>query len=229
MKNWFSEFTEALKGNDPSPDLLGAGKNSGARVLQHYRWQHEAKIRESVEETFPELLRFLGKEWENIWENFWESAPASPRSLDWFPGVFLQYYLTSNAPLHLKELARFEGILDEYPWTHLSGEAPAGFVPDLSMKLSLSDHEIHRFEAPVSALYENTGESVDVRETLVIWMKSDGVYYRRLLPWEEAVFRKIPLGIEEALEEAPEDPEAVGEFFTWLGSSGLLLPGPDKA
>ena len=223
MKNWFDSFEESLRGNFAPSDLIGAGAADAERAMRHYRFQHEAKLRESVEDTFPMLLKFLGDDWENIWDTFHAQNEISPRSLDWFPEVFLNYFLKSAHPLWMKELARFEHVLDVHAWNHPALPLRSDLVMTESSCIHLGKFETVKFHSPVIDLYE--GEEVtdhDSACTLLIWQKEDGTYYKAMKGWELSVLAKLSQGVEVALEDAPEDAEAVGEFFQWLGSSCLI-------
>ncbi len=85
-------------------------------------------MKEAVEDTFPKLLEKVGEDWENIWIAFWDQNKISPRSLDWFSEVFLNYFMTTSHPLWMKELARFEYRLDSHPWTHPALPLKTDFV-----------------------------------------------------------------------------------------------------
>lgn len=223
MKDWIQRFEAAVNGGPVPEDIIGAGKASARKALGHYRFQHEAKMKEAVEETFPALLTHLRDSWEEVWKKFWQENPVSPRSLDWFPEIFLRHFLTTDSPRWQKELARFEHVMDVHPWNHLNLLPREGLVPTEDSRIVLGNHEIVSFRAPVTKLYDGEAvEEFEEEESVVIWQKDGGVYYRALTDWELRVFRKLSVSVEDALTEAPEDPEAVGEFFQWLGSSCLI-------
>lgn len=222
MKSWFDSFELTLKNGEATEDLIGAGKASAKQAMGHYRFQHQAKVRDAIEETFPVLLKFLGEEWNGIWNSFWQQNETSPRSLDFFPEVFLNYFLHSEASLHLKELARFEHDLDIFPWTH--GSLPAVEANSLSKdsRIVLGPYEIKYYEANVIELYaDNKTEKIN-KQHLVLWMKGDTVHFRPMKSWEIEILNKLPEGVENAIESAPEDSEEVSAFFIWLGSSHLI-------
>ncbi len=223
MKNWFSDFEVCLNGGNVSSDLIGAGSADSHRAMSHYRYQHQAKMKEAVEMTFPVLLKKLGSDWENEWRNFWNQNEISPRNLDWFPEVFFNYFLTTSAPLWQKELARFEHRLDIHPWTHKTLCLKAHLVLTEGSKVILGNYEILEFSAPVTEIYsaEETSDK-DHPQTVLLWQKESGVYFRKMKAWEVEVFTSLDQGIDRALENALADETAVGEFFQWLGSSGLI-------
>jgi hypothetical protein len=222
MKNWFSEFEGCLKGDSPSADLIGGGRADSARAMAHYRYQHLAKMKEAVEVTFPALLRLLGDDWKKTWDLFWAQNETSPRSLDWFPEVFLNYFLSTSSPLWLKELARFEHHLDIHPWTHKPLSLKADLVPDEKSKVVIGHHEVLSFHAPVTELYRESFDDKETPELVLMWQKESGVFFRKMSDWEMRVFNSLDQGMGAALEHASDDPEAVGEFFRWLGSSCLI-------
>lgn len=223
MKNWFSSFEECLRGSAAPSDLVGAGTADAERAMRHYRFQHEAKMKEAVEETFPMLLKNLGDQWENIWNEFHAQNEISPRSLDWFPEVFLHFFLKSAHPEWMRELARFEHVLDVHSWNHPALTLRTDLVPSGESCVHTGKYEVLSFKAPVSDLYEEE-EVTDFNrlQTLIIWQKEDGTFYRAMEEWELSVLSKLHLGMEAALEDAPEDPEKIGKFFQWLGSSCLI-------
>jgi hypothetical protein len=221
MKEWFDKFEETLCGQRPSADLIGAGTSSAERAMAHYRYQHSAKLREAVEDTFPVLLQRLGEEWNGVWKTFIAQNEISPRSLDWFAEVFLNYFVNTDAPLWQKELARFEHRLDIHPWSNRALRPRPELLPTEESCVHLGNHEIVRFKVNVAAIYHG-GEVSGGSESVLLWQKEDGVYFRAMKEWELNVLTKLSLGVGVALEEAPEDPEAVGEFFQWLGSSCLI-------
>ena len=229
MKNWFQSFEECLNGSVSTSDLIGAGTANAERAMGHYRFQHESKLKDAVADTFPTLLKFLGEKWEKIWHEFHAQNKISARSLDWFPEVFLNDYLKSSQPLWMKELARFEHILDVHPWTHPALNLRTDLVPSEDSCVQLGKYEVVHFQAPVVQLYEAEVINDYHRELrLVIWQKEDGTYYRVMEEWELTVLSKLHQGVETAHEEAPEDAEKVGAFFQWLGSS-CLIQGLSKA
>lgn len=222
MKEWFDQFEACLRGSPASSDLIGAGTADADRAMGHYRYQYQAKQKEAVELTFPRLRKYLGEEWEMTWKTFHGQNDISPRSLDWYPEVFLNYFLSTTAPLWMKELARFEHRLDIHPWSHRTLSLKAELVPDEESKIIPGNHEIISFAAPVVDLFYERRAPVDSPQTVLLWQKESGVYFRLMQSWELDVFQALPLGVERALQYAPEDPEAVGEFFRWLGSSCLI-------
>lgn len=223
MKNWFSIFEESLDGSTAPSDLIGAGTADAGRAIAHYRYQHETKLKEAVEDTFPTLLKFLGDTWNDIWNSFQAQNEVSVRSLDWFPEVFLNYYMKTTQPLWLKELARFEHVLDVHQWNHPALKLKKELVLSEDSCIHLGKYEVITFAAPVVQLYEDE-EIIDHKKSvkLVIWQKEDGTYYRSLEEWEFIALSKLHMGVETALEDAPEDAEKVGAFFQWLGSSCLI-------
>lgn len=222
MKNWFNSFEECLRGGNATSDLIGAGTADAERAMRHYRFQHEMKLKEAVEETFPVLLKNIGNEWDGIWSTFHAQNEISPRSLDWFPEVFLNYFLKSSHPLWMKELARFEHAMDVHPWSHPALSLKSDLALSEDSCVHLGKYEVLKFMAPVISLYEEEEAELSDELTLILWQKEDGTYYRAMKDWEVSVLSKLHLGVEAALEEAPEDPEEVGEFFQWLGSSCLM-------
>jgi hypothetical protein len=223
MKNWFSQFEECLNGEKAPADLIGAGTADSDRAMAHYRYQHISKMKEAVEVTFPVLLRYLGNDWQETWESFWKQNEVSLRNLDWFPEVFMNYFLTTNAPIWQKELTRFEHHMDIHPWTNKVLTLNTSFVLDESSKVILGNYEILSFKAPVTELYnEDEISDKDESQMVLLWQKEDGIYFRVMKEWEQKVLTTLDQGVENALEHAPEDPEAVGEFFKWLGSSCLI-------
>lgn len=219
--SWFDEFKNSMHGEATPSDLIGAGKADAQKALEHYRYQHEQKIKEAVEDTFPILLERLGGRWKNIWKEFWSTNPRSPRSLDFYADVFLEYFQKSSATVADKELCRFERILDTYPWKttpvipcsleNLSGESI----------LELGDHEIISFKAQVISLYQ--GEEVQDESTQVIfWLTQDGVEFKNLATWEVEILKNLGKGIDEALETIEQDADEVSGFFSWLARSGLI-------
>lgn len=222
MKNWFSDFEACLNGGKASSDLVGAGSADSERAMAHYRFQHQAKMKEAVEVTFPALLRHLGESWQDIWLAFWNQNDISPRSLDWFPEVFMKYFQTTSAPLWQKELARFEHHLDVHPWSHKTLSLYSSSTLSETSKIIMGNHELITFQTSVTQSYEENAPEEFRPETVLLWQKESGVFYRTMNEWELKVFTHLPMGVEVALEFAPEDPEAVGDFFKWLGSSHLI-------
>ena len=170
MNEWFEEFTGILNGADyKSNNLIGAGKASAELAMDHYRYQHISKIQSVVEETFSRLKEVLGEEWVNIWRDFWKSFPRSPRSLDFYPDVFLEYYLGTGASLQLMELARFERLLDVYAWTHRPLIASTIQTLGEETKVKLGEYVIENFKTPVVALYNGT-ECGSLLNTMVLFL-----------------------------------------------------------
>lgn len=222
MKSWFDTFTVALDGGEVSRDLIGAAKASAEMAIGHYRFQHQAKVRDAVEDTFPVLLKFLGEEWNNVWDNFWQQNEISPRSLDFFPEVFVNYFCKTNALLQLKELARFEHDLDIYPWTHGRLDPVENFQIQEDSRIDLGPFELKTYEASVTTLYTDETARALESEQVLLWMKGDAAHFRRMKGWELSVLQNLSKGVEKALEFASDDSEEVKSFFNWLGSSHLV-------
>lgn len=223
MKSWYENFESALKEGSVSRDLIGAGKASSEEAMKHYQFQHRAKRKEAIEDTFPALRKKLGPDWENVLDEFLSSGRASPRNLDWLPGNFCSFFQESLAGSHLKELARFEHHLDIHAWTHKELSHRPELIPDESSVIVLGKHELLRFKAPVSVLYEDGDpESLQTTETVIVWQKESGTYFRSLEDWELSVLEHLEMGLGQALTNAPEDTAAVGSFFEWLGGSCLI-------
>ena len=223
MKDWFESFEKSLRGDAASSDLIGAGTSSADKAMAHYRYQHDTKIRQSVEDTFVKLVNYLDHDWEKVWGSFRSTNPKSPRSLDWYPQVFLDYYIQSDAASHLKQLARFEHAMDIHPWTHpkLSVISLAQMTSESCLILTHLD--LHHFKAPVLPLYlKQSPTDLEEHQTVLFWMMEDGVHFRVMQEWELKVLKNVSHGIEEALEYAPQETEAVSSFFKWLGESGLI-------
>ncbi len=221
MKDWFSQFEASLNGKNASTDLVGAGSADRDSAVAHYRFQHRAKKQEAVEETFPMLLKYFGEEWSQVWGAFLKQNEHSPRNLDWFPEVFLSYYLTTDAPLEMRELARFEHRMDVHPWNHPALTVQEGLTFSEESCLQLGKYEVLPFLAPVIDLYEEEIKSCQ-EVTLILWQKEDGTYYRAMKDWELNVLQKLSAGVGLALEQACDDEKEVAEFFQWLGSSCLI-------
>ncbi len=219
--NWYVDFESALRGEKGSADLIGAGSANAERSLKHYRYQHQAKLREAVEDTFPSLVKRLGESWNSEWKKFWLTQPQCPRSLDLFSGVFLDYWLKTTNSLELKELARFEYQMDIHPWTHKRLSLFPLEALSEEAKVLLAPLDIQHFSVGVIQLYEER-PAVAREQSILLWLREDGLRYRELQTWEENVLRLLPEGVAAALEEAPEDAEAIGVFFQWLGQSGLI-------
>ncbi len=223
MKSWFHQFHKDLKTQTLSTKLVGAGTSTPERAFAHYRYQHEIKIREATEETFSTLKEILGTEWNKVWQAFRESSPPSPRSLDYYSKVFLDWYRKTSAPLHHQELARFEYLMDIHPWTHESLDVLP--LPELTedTKLIVSPLDFHRFDAPVSALYRgHEVQNLTEKTIVLLWFNDGSVNFRQMESWELEVLKNLSRGLAVALESAPEDDEKVGAFFQWLGTSGLI-------
>ncbi len=214
--SWFKQFAQGT----PSSDLIGAGEASAAEALAHYQYQHQAKMREAVEETFPVFKRLKGSEWKNLWRDFWESKPHSPRSLDYLGAEFLKFMERKNPKE--AELVRFEWVLETLPWS--TKRLPAGDLSALSAdsKLELHAYMVEKFTTAVTESYESESWGSGAGETVLFWMKESGVRYSVMQNWELAVLTHLPQGVGMALEYAPDDEALVSEFFQWLGQSGLV-------
>lgn len=219
--NWYVDFESSLRGEKGSADLVGAGSADAERSLKHYRYQHQAKLREAVEDTFPSIVKQVGESWDGEWKKFWLTQPQCPRSLDFFSGVFLEYWLKTPHSLELKELARFEYQMDIHPWTHKRLNVFPLEAMSEEAKVLLAPLDIQRFAVSVTDLYEEKVAKSE-EQIVLLWLREDGLRYRELEAWEETVLRRLPEGVAVALEEAPEDAEAIGAFFQWLGQSGLI-------
>lgn len=220
MNKWFKDFSQSLLGEKVSTDLIGAGSSNSESAMAHYRFQHQAKVKEAIEETFPVLMNLL--DWEEEWEKFWQEKEESPRSLDFLPGVFLKYLENSKVPEALVELARFELDLETYSWNHGSQShlQHENFSEESSFELG--DYEVKTYKAPVTQIYEEEKIlGLDV-EKVLLWHRGESVHYRSMAEWELKVLDLLRSSVGEALEAAPEDAKAVGEFFSWLGSSHLI-------
>lgn len=222
MNNWFENFKQAVTSGSALSDIKGAGNASAETALGHYRFQHEAKVKEAIADTFPVLLSYLKQEWDEIWNSFWKQNTVSPRSLDFFPEVFLTFFLSESFAPRLQELARFEFHLEIFPWTHTSlWPVQVGDLQENS-RLELGPFEIRNYTYQVTELYDGSEEEVSHPETILLWMKGDSVNYRVMKDWEIKVLQNLPQGMNEALEFASENAQEVTDFFQWLGTSNLI-------
>ncbi len=217
MKTWFENFFST-----PGKDLIGAGTASSERAMNHYHFQHQAKMKEAVEATFPKLVGHMGEDWEKAWKIFFTQNTISPRNLDWFPEVFLNHFTTTSFPVWMKELARFEHRLDIHPWHHPALSLKTDFVLSEDAKVILGKFEVISFLAPVSEIYDEETTSFETKENVLVWEKESGTHFRKMEDWEIDILMKLSEGVSSALEAAPEDEVKVGEFFQWLGSSALI-------
>jgi len=220
--NWFEQFKHSMKGANPTNDLIGAKSASALIALEHYRYQHESKIRDAIEDTFPQTKIHMREKWEVLWTSFWESKPHSPRSLDFFGEVFLVFMLGHVKDLSTRELARFEWAMEIHPWTHERLKVKALPAMTEDTKLILAPLDIQEFSYPVMELYQAVVINDHASQRILFWMKESGLHFRRLILWEEDVLKALPFGLGVALEHAPDDQESVAAFFQWLGSSGLV-------
>lgn len=222
MDKWFKSFSESYCMARVSTDLIGAGTASGEKAMDHYRYQHQTKIRECIIATFPVFTKLLGEALELTWKSFWATNPVSPRSLDHYPEVFLLYFVGTDAPVEMKDLLKFEHILDTYPFRN--EEVVPCTLETLSeeSKLQLSYYEIHDFDSSVIHFYE-TGVSETEKPTKVIfWLTSHGVQYRSMEDWELNVMDHLHHGVGTSLQYAPQNEARITDFFRWLGQSGLI-------
>lgn len=180
-------------------------------------------MKEAIEITFPKLLTHLKIDWENVWDLFWKQNKISPRNLDWFPEIFLNYFTTCDAyPLWMKELARFEQRLDSHSWNHPALTLKTDLMLSDEAKVILGKFELITFSAPVSEIYDEENTNPELKENVLLWEKESGTHFRQMMDWEIEILMKLPEGVSVALESAPDDSEKVGEFFQWLGSSSLI-------
>lgn len=224
--SWFNQFKDSILNNgEISSDLIGAGGSTAETSLNHYRYQHQQKIKEAIEATYPLLIRKLDYEWHRVWNEFWNSRPHSPRSLDFFPDVFLEHIQQQNIALELKELARFERAIDIYPWKTVPVIAcPIEGISESSI-IKLSPYDLMQFKAPVIDYFNETAsESCSVKiYQVIIWLTDDGVEFRNLDDWELSVLIKLDQGIGVAIEGVKQTEEKITDFFKWLASSGLIF------
>jgi len=228
MSRWFEDFHKVLQGQAPGSDtqLIPAGTATREQMLKHVRYQFSSKTREAVEETFPKTIENMGEEkWDEVWDDFQKSGPASLRSLDEYAGVFLSYFVNSAAPHALKELIKFEWVIETHPWTNqrlARMELPALELSE-EVCLHLAPLDIRLFQAPVMALYEGMQVFNDHEpQQVLFWLTDEGMRFHRMESWEESVLRALPQGLGSALAYAPDDAGAITEFFQWLGSSDLI-------
>lgn len=220
--NWFETFRASMLEGSAGPELVGANGASSARVLAHYRLQHQDKIRDAIELSFPRTKELMGEAWDGLWESFWASKPTSPRSLDFFSEVFFDFALPRIPALAHQEVLRFEWFMEIHPWTHERLKVLP--LPELleDTRLVLAPLDVREFSVVVTELYDGDAPVRVEPQRVLFWMKESGLHFRALADWEEAVLRKLPDGLGVALEAAPEDAAAVATFFQWLGSSGLI-------
>lgn len=228
MKNWFEHFDEMLRGHDiaQSLGLIGAAEADMQAVLKHVRYQFKSKTKEAVEETFPKTIEKLNKDkWNEVWSQFEKKNSTSTRSLNSFPKIFLDFFQTTDAPHSLKELMKFEWALEIHPWSHrrLSPINIEGMELSENIIIELPELDIQTFQAPVVALYQGH-EVLDDREIqqVVIWFPSDGIKFYAADTWEVKILENLQTGLGNALQYAPDDTALVGQFFQWLGRSGLI-------
>lgn len=224
--NWFHYFKDSiLNESKASDDLIGANGSLAEVSLEHYRFQHQQKIKEAVEATYPILVKKLGSEWNMAWNNFWGSRPHSPRSLDFYPDVFLDYFQNQDAPLALKELAFFERAIDTYSWNHVPIKACSIAEISASSIIELTDYDILEFRTPViDSFNELPLEKIETKKYhTMIWITHDGVEFRYLEYWELSLLKKLNEGIGIALEGLDRSEEEVISFFRWLAGAGLIL------
>ena len=223
MRKWFEEFTDGLTSEQSQEDLIPAGIASTSEAVAHYRYQHHVKIRDVVEEALPKLKNNLGDSWSLHWEAFIAGGYRSPRSLDYFPDVFLEYLQKTNLSSDLKSLAQFERLLETYCW-----ETPPLTPVSLSQLnaescLELGAYRIVEFEASVIHLYQEwKGEAEQLSKNVLFWALEDGTHFRVMEDWEVDALSLLPQGVGQALVSAPDDEEAVAQFFNWLGRSCLI-------
>ncbi|MBY0515708.1 MAG: DNA-binding domain-containing protein [Bacteriovoracaceae bacterium] len=223
MSQWFAQFAQSIKGSDPSEDLIGAGSANASQAMAHYRFQHQAKIRDAIEESYPSLISRLGKkEWNGVWREFWKTNSHSPRSLDYISEVFLNYLDQTALSSQLKALAKFELRLESFPWTHEACVLkPIAELSDHS-KLDLGPYEIVEFSCNVIDFYQDSDVPELKTHHIIFWLKDDGVNFRIMEQWERKVLALLPQGVETALRDLDVSEMALSEFFQWLGQSSLI-------
>lgn len=223
MNAWFDQFAQSLKEAPVSDDLKGAGTASAERAMAHYRFQHKAKVQECIEDHFGVTRALLGVEWQRIWNQFWASSPTSPRSLDFYPAVFLAWLQNSDCAPLIKELARFEDALEIHAWTQREYPACALTALTGAECIELVSTTILTLTGPVAESYQTKSlQAGEEKQHVYIWLTASGVHYRVMKPWEVQVLRLLPTGLENALGEAQAAEEEIAAFFQWLGSSGAI-------
>ncbi len=224
MNRWFADFTLCLEENgQPSADLVAAGLLSKTEAIDHYRFQYWTKVKEVVTESFPETISYLKEDWEIYWSIFEASHPTSPRSLDFYPDTFLEFFHTLNVPDYVKDLATFERQLEIYPWSHV----PVKNIPlsnvTMESTLILGEYDILTFSTPVVSLYLKGRIDLNYKQQqILIYLSEDGMLFKSLESWEALVLENLDKGIQKALTHAPQKSELISEFFSWLGKSGLI-------
>jgi hypothetical protein len=220
MSKWFDSFAASLRSEALSSDLIGAGKASAEDAMAHYRFQHQQKIKEAVESSFPALLEQLKDQWPECWKAFWNTHPGSPRSLDFYPDVFLNNFLASNVSQAMKDLASFERQLEIFAWEHKYFSPCEIQGLSETSRLELIDYKVLSYTTDVIGSYQN--KETCIPQKILIWLNADGVQFKSLHDWELKVLSELPQGLGLALESAPEDQSGVTNFFGWLASSGLV-------
>lgn len=228
MTHWFESFNQMLKGQkvDLGLGLIPAANADMDVVVRHILYQFKSKTKEAVEETFPETIEKMSLEkWESVWREFIESNSSSPRSLDNFPKVFLDYFQTTDAPHALKELMKFEWAIEIHPWVYERLEMVDLEGMELSDELviEVAPLDIQTFNAPVLALYQGSEVFDDMAQQQVLfWFNQAGIQFYALDSWERNILENLKNGLTTALTFAPDDTQSVGAFFQWLGRSGLI-------
>jgi len=220
--NWFEQFIDSLQGKQASLDLQGAALASSEQAMRHYRFQHQAKVREAIEDTFFITKKILGNNWEDIWNQFWMIPHETPRSLDYVSEVFLKFLNAQDYQLELRELARFEYLMDIHPWTHES--LPKFSIASLtdSSQIILHPLDIHEFKTPVSTAYDQEIFLEGSPEKVLFWMTETGVHFRKMEVWELDILQNLDKGIQVALDDLEINADSLSDFFKWLGESNLV-------
>lgn len=220
--NWFEAFDHSLKTADSQEDLIPAGSLNIQEALEQYRYQYFAKIRESIEESFPVLKMNLDETWEELLQDFL-STRKSFRSLDWYPKAFEDYYIGLHSSIEHSDLCRFEGILDRFSWTHRRQAVIANLQFQEDSILKIGEYELETFQTNVIDMYEEKTSEAKAQE-IIIWMKNSETHFREISPWEKTVLENLARGqdLGSTLSKVDRPQVEISDFFQWLGGSGLI-------
>ncbi len=214
--NWFEAFHAALRGEAAPSDLRGPRGAGPAEALAHYRRQYALRVRHAVEVTFPLTRELVGERWDGLLREFTADARPSPRSLDHHPALFVDFLALRVAPALACETARFEALLDAFPWSH----PPLVPAPPPAMT------ERSKLVLGATLVFESTErvEGLPAGGALLIWSARDGARHRIFTPAEKGLWESLSRGdsLGDSLSGSELGGEQIQAFFSWLVSSGLL-------
>jgi hypothetical protein len=186
------------RGRELELALAGDARLGGVDRLRIYADMVAARLRETLEVTFPAVARVAGEDrFAGLAAEYFAAFPSRQPSLRHAGALFAAFLDYSGEPGWLADLARLDwaraDVFDAVDEPLLEEASLASLAPEAFAELPLrlvAAHRVLELDHDVIALWRDDGAALARNVTVLVWREDVNVFHRALEPLEAGLLRR---------------------------------------